>query len=130
MERLLHEWGNGQTLQFRRDTYKYSHTILESFEVSKARLRRNINGKLATSLYGLSRKVLQHLSVLRLGSFVREDLDTFCKILSEFSRSRPKSPLDINLRFLGNNFSMMNRCVTELIRVSLLPGPDADDSIN
>lgn len=85
---------------------------------------------MATSLYGLSRKVLQHLSVLRLGSFVREDLDTFCKILSEFSRSRPESPLDIHLRFLGNNFSMMNRCVTELIRVSLLPGPDADDSIN
>ena len=24
---------------------------------------------------------------------------------------------------------MMNRCVTELIRVSLVPGPDADDSI-
>lgn len=60
---------------------------------------------------------------------MREDLDTFCKILSELSRSRPKSPLDIHLRFLGNNFSIMNRCVTELIRVSLLPGPDADDSI-
>ena len=129
LKRLLYEWGNGQILQFRRDTYKYSHTILESFEVSKARLRRNINGKLATNLYGLFQKVLQLLSVLRLGSFVREDLDTFCKILSECPRSRPEFPLEVHLRFLGNNFRMMNRCVTELIQVSLLSGPDADDSI-
>ena len=129
LEQLLHEWGNGQILQFRRDTYKYSHTILESFEVSKACLQRNINGKLATILYGLSQKVLQLLSVPRLGSFVREDLDTFCKILSEHPRSRPEFSLEVHLRFLENNFSMMNRCVTELIRVLLLSGPDADDSI-
>ena len=70
LERLLHELGNGQILQFCRVTYKYSHTILESFEVSKARLRRNVNGKLATNFYGLSQRVLQLLSVLRLGSFV------------------------------------------------------------
>ena len=129
LERLLHEWGNGQILQFCRDTYKYSHTILESFEVSKARLRRSINGRLAANLYGLSQKVLQLLSVLRLGSFVQEDLDTFCKILSEYPRSRPEFPLEVHLRFLGNSFRMMNRCVTELIRVSLVSGPDADDSI-
>lgn len=45
LDRLLPDLDNGHILQFRRDGTKYTHTLLESFEVSKGRLQRNTNGK-------------------------------------------------------------------------------------
>lgn len=129
LERLLDDWDNGHILRFRRDTSKYTHTMLESFELSKVRLQRNTNGKSPENLYRLSLAVLELFSVLHLKSFKPEDLDLFCKILGDYPRNGSQAPLDLDLQFLSGNCRVMKRCVTELIRVSLFSGPDADGSI-
>ena len=123
-ELLLHDWDHGDILKFRRDMLKYAHTILDSFEVSKTRLQRNTNGKSVQNLYRLSLTALKLLSALHLSSFRREALEVFCKTIRDYH-----SPLGGDLLLLSENCSMINRCVTELIQVSLLSGPDADGNI-
>ena len=123
VDRLLPDLDNGHILKFRRDGIRYTHTILESFEVSKSRLQRNTRGN--EVLYRLSLTVLELFSVLRLASFRRERLEEFCKILGECSGNRSESPLTNDLRILSDDCSLMNRCVTGLIRVSLLSSPNA-----
>ena len=128
-ERLLHDWDHGDILNFRRDMLKYTHTILESFELSKTRLQRNTGGKSDQNLYRISLTALKLLSALHLSSFRREALDVFCKTICEYDLNHSDSPLDGDLRLLCENPSMINPSVTELIRVSLLSGPDADGNI-
>ena len=129
LEWLIDDWGNGQMLQFRRDTAKYIYTIVESFEVSKTRLERNTQGKPNKDLYRLSLTVLKLLSVLRLDTIELKYIDFLCKALGEHFRGRDESTLDIDLQFLSDNCGIMNRCITELTRVSLLSSPDADGRI-
>ena len=129
LEWLIHNWDSGQMLQFRRDTAKYIYTVLESFDVSKSRLQRNTQGKPIQDLYRLSLTVLALLSVLHLISFELEHIDVLCKALGEFARRRSEMPLDVDLQFLSENCTIMNRCITELTRVSLLSGPDAHGRI-
>ena len=127
LERELYNYGVANLLHYRPPTLKYTHSILESFEVSKSRLKRNVRaGETQETLYELSLMVLQLLSVLHLGSFSQKTLAMLCDMLGDDRRSDHR-PLWQFLR--SARYSEVCRCVKELIHVSLLSEADSDGII-
>ncbi len=124
LREFLAKWNSsvkGGILQFRRRTFIYPHTMQASFEVSLTRLKRNL-GIESPRLYNCSLYLLRLLSLMGVNEFARNELGNFGALLRYFiSREKAENAI---LHHLSSDASVIHRCVTELVHVSLLSDPE------
>ena len=108
-------------LQFRRRTFIYPHTMQASFEVSSSRLKRSLETE-NPGLYTCSLCLLRLLSIMDVNEFARGELESLCARLGRFVVSEDIE--NETLRYLSSDTSVAQRCVTELVHVSLLSEPE------
>lgn len=111
----------GGLLQFRRSTFIYPHTMQASFEVSLSRLKRNLTSE-DPDLYTCSIYLLRLLSIVDVNQFERSELESLCALLGKFLGSEKVE--NKILRHLSSDSSVIHRCVTEMVHVSLLSDPE------
>lgn len=104
-------------LQFRRRTYIYPHTMQASFEVSLSRLKKSLEIE-NPGLYTCSLYLLRLLSIMYGNEFTRGELESVWARLRRLVVSETIE--DETLRYLSEDVSVAQRCVTELVHVSLL----------
>ena len=129
----------GNILTAHRSMLRYRHSMLASFEVSLDRLRRNLKNAVLQGArkYSQCLRLLQLLSAMDLHEITRNELSEFEGALRLALRERdlPRKPYWVlqfddmlaDFRALGE-FSM-DRCIAELLKVSLLTENSANGTI-
>ena len=140
LDQFLVQWSLDESrsavLSSRRTDINYQYTMKESFAVSISRLRRNTRNSDTAELYNLCLCMIRLLSVMGISEIHRTHIHRF---FSKHLRARAHPPTlfidkpmekpDIYLWRLANDSSLINSCLVELKRVSLLSEPGEDSIV-
>ena len=133
MQKYLRRWESDDTrheiLEYRRRTTRYPNTILESYDISVGRLKRNTEtgGK---DLFLCSLTMLRLLCLMNVVSFAQDQIDELKTPLLEFVTSRSeKSEVRSALEQISQDTIPVFRYITELVQVSLLSFSDRTRAI-
>ena len=119
-------------LSTRRTDIRYQYTMKESFAVSISRLERNTRNSNITDLYSLCLCMVRLLSMMNTLEIHRKQFHRFPEYVRPrtrpevFFKHEPMEKPDIYLWKLTNDSNLVNSCLVELKRVSLLSEPGED----